>query len=43
MDHHKKMAGLLKIAQAGLSKKDEHIEQLEVILKQRDDKEITLG
>ena len=43
MDRHKKMACLLKTAQAGLLKKDERIEQLEVKLKHRDDKEVTLG
>ena len=43
MDRHRKMAGLLKAAQADLSKKNECIEQLEVRLKQRDDKEVTLG
>ena len=43
MDHHKKMAGLLKTAQANLSKKDEHIKQLEARLTQRDDKDVTLS
>ena len=43
MDRHKKMAGLLKNAQAASLKKDEKIGQLEEKLKHRDDKEFTLG
>ena len=43
MDRRKKMAGLLKTAQAGLLEKDERIEQLEGKLKHRDEKEVTLG
>ena len=43
MDRHKKMAGLLKTAQAASLEKDEQIGQLEEKLKHRDDKEFTLG